>query len=918
MRQYMEVKERYPDCIVFFRLGDFYEMFFDDAIFAAQALDLTLTSRDKSKENPIPMCGVPHHAAKQYIGRLVELGKKVALCEQVEDPKLAKKIVRRAVIQVITPGVVLEEDQLSAKIGHYLAAVCAGIKKDEGTVGIAYLDVSTGEFAATQTAASIAVEELGRIQPKEILYVGSDTSTVVSEPSTGKSLKSQLQERFRVPLGQSASFSPQEDREFLREAVQTFGGSKHDWIEKLSPALLAAAAACVRYAKATQLGGVLPLTELRVYQSEDELLIDESTTRHLELFHTSLERTFQGSLLSVIDRTKTALGGRLLRTWLRAPSQNLATIERRLRGVEWLFLRHQVRDQLQRELAQVYDIERLTGRLTLEVATPKDVARLGQALSVLPSLRNILELAPKDLVDTNNHVPELLQLGTDLGADIKEEIFSTLVDEPPITTKEGGIIRRGYHKELDVLSELASGGRQQILAIEERERIRTGIPSLKVNYNRVFGYYIEITRTHLSKVPPDYIRKQTMAQAERFITPELSDYEAKVLSADEERLALEQKLFEELRKRLIPKAKRLLALAAKVANMDALCSLAEVAHRFGYVRPQVNQGLRLEIEEGRHPVLEQLLPSATFIANDIVLDPKKEQICLITGPNMAGKSTIMRQTALICILAQMGSFVPAKRAKIGLLDRVFTRVGASDNLSAGESTFMVEMRETAQILKSATKRSLVILDEIGRGTSTYDGISIAWAVTEYLHDTVFAKTLFATHYHELCSLSETHKRVFNTSVAVRQYQGEVVFLHKLIPGGASRSYGIEVAKLAGLPNAVIERARFVLHGLETGESGPSLPHHGSLISQAPQLALFGSQREKGQPTQEQDSWQREGAMPPSLVQTSPSSAPTDLGVSESEQEILHTLRTLAVEDLTPRQAMVLILEISRQLQRSET
>ena len=904
MRQYLEVKERYADCIVFFRMGDFYEMFFDDAVVASQLLDLTLTARDKQREDPIPMAGVPHHAAKHYVAKLVAAGRKVAICEQVEDARKAKKIVRRAVTQVITPGIILEEEQLEPKAGHYLAAVCFGDRQaGEPCAGIAHVDVSTGEFSATLVPAADASEELGRIAPAELLVVTPDAS-VTSETAA------QLGRQLRVPVGQSRSGTPREDAETL-SALFTHRPPE----TPLHPLVASAAAACIRYAQATQPTGTLPIFALRTYQPGDSLIVDETTRTNLELLHTLIEHKRQGALIGVLDQTKTAMGGRLLRRWLLSPLMSLGAIRRRHDAVEWLVEHQLARQALRERLAEIYDIERLAGRLGAGVATPRDLFSLGQSLSLIPGLRAALASAADPLAlvteqpaadashdrhdpsEADRGLPDLLQLGADLCQDVAARIHAAIIDNPPLIYREGGFTRRGFHAGLDELLELSQGGKDHILRIEERERERSGISSLKVRYNKVFGYYIEITRANLARVPADYVRKQTTANAERFVTSELSEYEAKVLGAEERRVELELELFDGLRRELGQSTARILALAEHIAQLDALASLAELAHKNGYVRPSMSQGLQLVIEEGRHPVVEQLAGRGRFVPNDTQLDPDAEQIILLTGPNMAGKSTVMRQVALIVLLAQMGSFVPARRAELGLVDRICTRVGAADNLSRGESTFMVEMRETSQILARATRRSLVILDEIGRGTSTYDGVSIAWAVAEYLHDHIGCRTLFATHYHELSALSEARSRVRNFSVAVQKWQGDIVFLHKLVPGGANRSYGIEVARLAGLPTSVVDRARQLLHELESTGDGPGAvtgsPAHG--MPRSSQLPLF----------------QVPLAPPPGFAPPPP--PPRD----PAEVEVLSVLRALDPDNLSPRQALDQLAQLRGRLMSGE-
>jgi DNA mismatch repair protein MutS len=821
MRQYLEVKDRYPDCVVFFRLGDFYEMFFDDAVVVARALDLTLTSRDKGKENPVPMCGVPHHSARHYLAKLVDRGFKVAICEQVEDPRSARGIVKREVVRVVTPGVVLDEEQLDPKTARYLAAVVA----EGDTAGIAHLDVTTGEFAATELAVADVIDELARLEPREVLLGGIDPARL----------------RARVPaayvgLPPEAPDDPRRAREFLATAL----GHKVALADGVGPLAACAGAAVVSYARATQPRGTLPLTRLAPYRASEHLILDESTRANLELFQTLQGQRKQGSLLGVLDETRTSMGGRLLRRWLGAPLTDVGAIRRRHDAVGWLVEHAAARAELRAALAEVYDLERLAGRATLGVATPRDLAALARSLERLGPMRARLEAELVGTAEGHLAHPELLDGGGDPCADVAGEVRRVLVDDPPAQWKDGGFCRRGFSPELDELADLGAGGKSRIVEIEARERERTGVASLKVRYNRVFGYYLEITHANVARVPPEYVRKQTLANAERYVTPELAELEAKILSAEERKKALELEAFERLRQAVGAQARRLLLLGEWVARLDALAALAEVAHASGYVRPEVDDSALIEIEDGRHPVVEKGAAAGKFVPNDVRLDPASEQILVITGPNMAGKSTAMRQVALTVLMAQMGGFVPARRARMGVVDRVFTRVGASDNLARGESTFMVEMRETAHILAHATARSLVVLDEIGRGTSTYDGMAIAWAVAEHLHDRIGCKTLFATHYHELCALERMRPRVRNFSTAVRERPdeagGEVVFLYKLVPGGASRSYGIQVARLAGIDRAVLARAREIVDTLERGDElgGPAgLPP-------PDQLSLLGS------------------------------------------------------------------------------
>ncbi len=869
MRQYLEIKEAHPDCVVFFRLGDFYEMFFDDAVVVARALDLTLTSRDKGKENPVPMCGVPHHAARHYLAKLVARGFKVAIAEQVEDPKVAKGIVRREVVRVVTPGTITDDEQLEPKAAHYLVALLA----EGGGVGVAHLDVTTGEFAATQLAMKDLVDELARLEPREILHAGVDDGELAA-----------LAARIRTawtPLPAPGLYNAARAEAELVAATGRELPRGENGAVVLGPLALRAALAVVKYAAETQPVGMLPLTQLLPYEPSQHLVLDESTRANLELFTTLIGGKKEGALWGVLDETRTSMGGRALRRMLAAPLVDVAQIRRRHDAVEWLVEHAALRAELRLGLSEIYDLERLAGRATLGVASPRDLVALARSLERLPGLRALIVASFAGDAAARLAHPELLELPSGdeaLCRDVAAEIARTLADDPPAQWRDGGFIRRGYSAELDELLALSEGGKGKILEIEVRERERTGIGSLKVRYNRVFGYYLEITRSNLDRVPADYVRKQTLANAERYVTAELADYEAKILGADERRVALELEAFDRLRRRVAEGARRILPLAEQVARLDALAALADVAHNAGYVRPEVDGSLRLEIEDGRHPVVEKLAAAGRFVPNDTLLDPDDAQLVVITGPNMAGKSTVMRQAALIVVMAQMGSFVPARRARVGVVDRVFTRVGASDNLARGESTFMVEMRETAHILGHATRRSLVVLDEIGRGTSTYDGVSIAWAVAEHLHDRIGAKTMFATHYHELTALAETRPRVRNFSTAVKEWKEEIVFLHKLVAGGASRSYGIQVARLAGLERSVIARARQILTKLESGdELGPHT------VAESEQLSLLAP----------------------------PASATTKGAASEIER----ALADADLDGMSPREAHALLAELQARLTR---
>jgi DNA mismatch repair protein MutS len=901
MRQYLEVKAQVPDAIVFFRLGDFYEMFYEDAVYAARVLSLTQTTRDKGKENPVPMCGVPHHSARGYIARLTELGHRVAICEQLEDPKLVKGLVKRGVVRIITPGVILDEESLEPRVPNYVAAV-AGESRDG--FGLAFIDVTTGEFRATQAATSEGLlDELARVDPREILLPRGHSragSPPVLQTADHLNELATLIRRAYPRLAQTLISIDDEPAPLDALADGLGPGLDRDALARVPQASLAASRV-LRYVRATQFSAPLPVARLELFRRDEFLVIDEQARSHLELVETMLERKRQGSLLDTLDVTATAMGGRLLRRWLLFPLLDLSRIRRRHDAVEHLVEKQSAREASRKILSELGDIERLVSRARLGVASPRDLVALGRSLQHLPDLAAALQQAvdPLAALAAGGTGSDLLDLGQDLAQDIADRIVDTLEDNAPAITKDGGFIRPGVSAELDELRAVSSGGRDQIVAIEARERERTGIASLKVKYNSVFGYYIEITRTHLANVPADYTRKQTVANAERFVTAELADHEAKILGADERRVALELALFSSLRDEVGATAARVLVLAGRVAAVDVVAALAEQAHRHGFCRPVVDDSEVLELCDSRHPVVERLAATGGFVPNDLRLDTEREQILIVTGPNMAGKSTLIRQAALSVILAQAGSFVPARTARIGLCDRVFTRVGAGDNLARGESTFLLEMRETAHILRHATRKSLIILDEIGRGTSTYDGVSIAWAVAEHLHDVVGARTLFATHYHELCDLHDSHPRVHNVSVAAREWKGEVVFLRKLTPGGTSRSFGIEVAKLAGLPPAVVGRARAILERLQLGASSPRRPDepHPALPGQgeAPQLGLFEPRAQKSLSP---------GGLP------SHAAPGEDAGV---EREVVIALRAADLDGLSPRAAWDLLAELRKKL-----
>lgn len=794
MKQYLRIKGEYQDCILFFRMGDFYEMFFEDAKIASKILEIALTAREKGEREKIPLCGVPCHAASPYISKLIERGYKVAICEQVGDAKGSKGLVEREVIRVITPGMVVEGENLKEKENNFLMSLWRG----EGGYGLSFLDLSTGEFKVCQAdEEELIVSEVAKNRPREIL---------IPEGLTGDGLLDDLRSESPSIL---VSYLPDE---YFQP------GQKHDqrdditdeiipsWVADESLHAAAGALSYVRETQKTDLGHIRPLFFYRV---EDYMILDETTQRNLELL-TSLRGGKKGTFLGVLDETVTAMGGRRMREWLSYPLMDVGEIERRLDAVAQLKEAPLVRADLKELLEAAYDLERLNARVTMGRANPRDMVALKTTLQAVPKIKEELGGVASTLL---NEVRE----GLDALEEVVGWIEEAIVDNPPITLTEGGIIRDGYDEELDELRGVSRDGKSWIAQLEARERQRTGISSLKVRYNQVFGYYIEVTKANLNLVPDDYRRKQTLANAERFITPQLKEYENKVLGAEERIKSLEHELFRRLRERVAEQNRRIQGTASAVGVLDALLSLAEVADTYGYNRPRVTEGDEIIIVEGRHPIVERVDHLEPFVPNDARLDCRENQLIIITGPNMAGKSTYIRQVALIVLMAQMGGFVPAKEATVGVVDRIFTRVGASDNLAMGESTFMVEMRETADILKEATPRSLVILDEIGRGTSTFDGLSIAWAVAEYLHDRKSPKTLFATHYHELTELTMTKPRVRNYNVAVSEWNGEIIFLRRIVEGGASRSYGIQVARLAGLPEEVVARAKEILVNLETGE-----------------------------------------------------------------------------------------------------
>ncbi|MEZ4434502.1 MAG: DNA mismatch repair protein MutS [bacterium] len=807
MQQYVAAKERYPDALLFFRMGDFYEMFYEDAEIGGRHLDLTVTSRDKESSVPAPMSGFPHTQLSTYVARALQAGLKVAVCDQLEDASLAKGLVRRGITRVVTPGVVMDAESLDARANNYLVAIVpAGEPRPDGGYAVAALDVSTGEFRVTEVVGQSALRcELSRLEPRELLLPPARDGAI-------EALLGDRARRMAISRPPAPIFAPNTARDVLARLVGPEGGPAIDAVQDFGfaapAAALVAAGAVAAYVVDTQ--QKLPEhTRLLVpYRVHETLILDETAKANLELFRTQMEGRKRGSLLGVLDRAATAMGGRRLRHHLSYPLVDPARINARLDAVEWLRDAADVRNRLRAALGAMYDLERLNGRVAAGTAGPRDLWFLRRTLEAVPPL---LELLAD--VEPLAHVTARL----DPLDPVSGLVALALVDDPPAQLKDGGVIRPGFNADLDELTELATSGKDYLLDLEAREREQTGLSGLKVRYNKVFGYYIEVKRAHSERVPDHYIRKQTLTNAERYFTEELKVFEEKVLGAESRRAAIEGELFAAVRDEVASHAGAIADTAAALADLDALCALADLAHKNGYCRPIVDDGDTIELDEARHPVVEEAVGREDFVPNGICLDRDRHNLIILTGPNMAGKSTVMRQVALITILAQMGSFVPAARARIGVVDRIFTRVGAADDLAAGRSTFMVEMHETATILTEATARSLLILDEIGRGTSTFDGVSIAWAVAEHIHDVIGAKTLFATHYHELTDLAEVKPRVANYTIAVKEWGDEVIFLRQLVPGGASRSYGIQVARLAGLPRTVIERSKQVLNNLQGAE-----------------------------------------------------------------------------------------------------
>ncbi|MBV9211092.1 MAG: DNA mismatch repair protein MutS [Acidobacteria bacterium] len=915
LRQYQELKQQHPGTLLFFRLGDFYELFYDDAVTGARELEITLTARHKERGQPIPMCGVPHHAVAGYIAKLVRKGYRVAVCEQTEDPSKTKKLVRREVVRVITPGTAIDPQLVEARESVYLAALCG----TGSSYGVAFLELSTGEFRATEATGAEAWAriraDIEAYAPRELLFPASLALLVKDAFGAGV---------HTAPLPVSANEETEESQPAARILPPThFNGAQKitltqqedwAWIEEDCAALLKkqfgarelsgyglegkhqairAAGACLSYARETQRAAAEHIADIHYFETQDYLVLDAVTLRNLELVEGQSGTGRGRSLLGVIDKTVTGMGARLLRSWLMRPSMRRGEIEARLDAVEDL-TGQMKRDRLRALLKEVADLERLVGRIHLGSATPRDLVSLRSSLEQVPALRQTL----------SDSEPSLLQILCEAIDDVphvRDLIGAAICDEPPASMNDCGVIRDGYDAELDELRATSRNAKQTIASLETRERARSGISSLRVRFNNVFGYFIEVSKGAASRVPQDYERRQTLTNAERYTTPELKDWERHVLGAEERMLELESSIFAQVRAKVADETKALQATARALATVDALSALAETAVRHRYTRPQMHDGDEIEIKEGRHPMIEAF-SAEPYIPNDLHMNNSTDRFLIITGPNMGGKSSLLRQTALIQILGQMGSFVPAKSARLPVLDRVWTRVGASDDLASGRSTFMVEMTETAAILHNATARSLVLLDEIGRGTSTFDGLSIAWAVSEYLHDSAehAAKTLFATHYHELTELAERLPGAQNYQITATEREGEVIFLHRLEKGRASKSYGIEVARLAGLPPAVLERAREVLARLERYE-----------------LDVFAEEaapQAKDEAAKGQNSWEawasNEGGLSTAARRAARKQAAAQVTLFDSvNQGLLDEVRSLDVETLTPDEAHAILLNM---------
>ena len=874
MRQYLKIKERHPEAVLLFRLGDFYETFEEDARTVSRVLGITLTKRSNGKASDVPLAGFPHHALDNYLPKLVQAGLRVAVCEQLEDPKKAKKIVKRDVVEIVTPGVTFRDQLLNPKRSTYLAAIHWG--KKQGHVGISFVDASTGEFYLTEVSTTRLDEILNTISPAEVL------------------IDKRLKDDIRWLQSRDFLITQQEDwcfgydfayetllRHFKTHSLKGFGVEEYELG-------LVAAGAVLYYLGETQKGRLPHITKLQYFASEKYMALDSQTKRNLELIASINSGRQEGTLVEILDYTQTPMGGRMLRRWLLRPLRNVDQITERQDAVEGFVTSDFLRNELREILEHVGDLERLAVKVSTGRATPRELVSLKNTLCTIPEIQSAL---------SNESIPVLKKLAESLSLceDVVHVIETGLVEDPPAQWKNGGFIREGHNAELDELRLIATSGKDWIAQMQQKEIEETGITSLKVGYNKVFGYYLEVTNAHKDKVPDHYIRKQTLVNAERYITPSLKEYEEQILTAQDKISEIEVRLFQEIRDSVASHTSELQYNASLIAMLDSFACLAEVAVQNKYVRPEVHKGRGIDIVEGRHPVVEKSLPvGEPFISNSTKTDPEDRQILIITGPNMAGKSVVLRQTGLIVLLAQVGSFVPADAARVGVVDRIFTRVGASDNLASGESTFLVEMNETANILNNASPASLILLDEVGRGTSTFDGLSIAWALVEYLHEhaSVAAQTLFATHYHELNELSDRYSRVVNLRVQVNEHKGKVIFLRKLIPGGADHSYGIEVARMAGLPVPLIQRAQEILKHLESQQLAI---HGGEDMTNGYEAAKGPAQAAKGEM----------GTLLPiqqlSLFQVA----------DEGAQEAASALRQLDPNTLTPVEALLKLVELKR-------
>ena len=866
--QYMQVKEEHPDALLFFRMGDFFELFFEDAEIAARELSITLTCRNPNSVSKVPMCGVPHHSAETYLAQLLEKGYKIAVCDQIEDPRQAKGLVKRAVTRVLTPGTVVEDITLTAKSHNYLAALFWDADKSQG--GLAWVDFSTGEWSGLHSKREPDLWQWAvKIAPRELLLPAGR-----KVPQQQSDLSPQV-----TPLHQQSAFDFAAASQAILAAQGATDLATLDLADK--PELVRALGALLTYLRQTQKTDTPPMGEFKPLDLSRHLILDEVTERNLEIFRRLDGKTGPGTLWHVLDRTLTSMGGRLLESRLRQPWRELGPIERNQAAVAWFFDHDGLRHSLRKVLEQMQDLERLATRISLGRATPRDLVAVRESLRVLPELRSQLA----DSTTTQDSVPAelsaLLKSWDDL-SDLTDLLARALADSPPIVITDGGMFRTGYDPALDELIQLTEHGEARIQEMLGRERDASGLPKLKLGYTKVFGYYMEISKAYQNQVPEHFLRRQTLVNCERYITQELKDLEERLLTAADERKSMEYRLFGELREQVAAMRTRLMFMAAAIAGLDYWMGLAEAARLNDWTRPVLHEGIEMEISQARHPVVEAASGTSNYIPNDLRIDQAR-RILLITGPNMAGKSTVLRQAALLCILAQMGSFVPAREARLGIVDRVFSRVGASDNLARGQSTFMVEMMETARILRQASSRSLVILDEIGRGTSTFDGLALAWAVVEELsrRGRGGIRTLFATHYHELTSLEGIIPGLRNMNIAVREWKGDIVFLRKLVPGPADKSYGIEVARLAGVPQPVVQRAREVLASLE--EKSQSAGDGGSTVISARQTLL------------------------PGFTQPEQPVAPA------VEHPVLTELKRLNVEGMTPLAALTLLHEWKKTL-----